>query len=116
MTQSIALLANDDIGTVRGLIQFKTGIDACVQNCRTAMLAQQGEMIYAMDSGLPTRATVWDNYNPQLFEAAARSVLKSVQDVTGILSFTQSLNNGTLGYSVEISTIYGNTTVAGGIV
>ena len=116
MTNSIALLVNDDIGTVRGLLQFVTRIDACVQNCKTAMLAQQGEMIYAMDAGMPTRATVWDNYNPQLFEAAARSVIKSVQDVTGILSFTQMLDNGTLNYSVQISTIYGNATVASAIV
>ena len=73
MTQSIAL-TNGDLVPANGSLTMVTGLQACMQNCATAMKAMQGEMIYAMTSGVPYRSVVWDNYNPKLFAASARAV------------------------------------------
>ncbi len=110
MTQSIALKNGDIYLDSSGNLAFVTGLQACEQNCQTAMLALQGEMMYAADAGLPYAAVAWENYRPQLFQPAARSVIMQVQDVLGVISFTQELNGNTLSYTATISTIYGTTT------
>lgn len=110
MTQSIALNAQHDIFTVNGGLQFVSGLNAAVQNCQTAMLTIQGEMMYDLEGGVPYPTVVWNNYRPNLFEAAARAVLLKVPDVTDILAFSQSLSNNVLSYSVTINTVYGIAT------
>jgi len=65
-----------------------------------------------MTGGMPYKTVVWDRYWPKLFEAAAKSVLLNVQDVTGILSFSQSMENNVLSYTAVIQTIYGTATVS----
>ena len=113
MTTSLALNANNDIYIgADGNLATVTGIDAAIQNCKTAMQAQQGEMMYAMLNGMPTRATVWDNFNPSLFEAAGRSILAGVQDVTGVAAFTITRTENVLTYTAVIVTIYGTGTVS----
>jgi hypothetical protein len=111
MTQSIATDANNDIFLTAGKnLAFVTGMQAAVQNCQTAMLALQGEMMYAMDSGMPYATVVWNNYEPSLFKAAARSVLLAVQDVTDLLAFSSEFSGGKLSYTATINTVYGVAT------
>ncbi|AAT37773.1 gp09 [Burkholderia phage BcepB1A] len=96
-----------------GNITVLTGADAVGQNCVTAMRAQRAEMQYAMQDGMPMAATAFDSYNPVAFEAAARRVIKKVQGVTAITSFTVKRIENTLNYSATIQTIYGQTTIQG---
>jgi len=113
MTQSIALI-NNDIGLDQfGNLGFVAGINAVMQNCQTAMLAQMGEMMYAMSSGMPTLQTAWNNYNPRQFESAARAVLMAVYGVTSVQSFSAQLSNNVLTYGATIQTIYGVTQING---
>ena len=113
MTRSFGLKKADIYLDASGHLAVMTALDACMQNCQTAMLAVQGEMMYAADEGMPYSTVAWENYRPQLFEAAARSVLLQVEDVVGIISFTQSLTGNTLSYTATINTIYGTTTFTG---
>lgn len=110
MTQSIALRNGDIYLDTSGNLAIVSGIQACEQNCQTAMLAMQGEMMYAMENGMPYAQTAWDNYDPDMFEAAARLVLNAVQDVVSVISFTQQLNGNSLSYTAVIQTIYGTIT------
>lgn len=112
MTKTIELTSTGLGRDSSGNISILTGINACKQNCETAMKTLQGEAMYAADSFMPYQSTVWDNYNPKLFEAAARIVLSAVQDVVSVLSFTQELDSdGLLSYEAIIQTSFGVVTV-----
>jgi hypothetical protein len=113
MTQSVAENSNNDfyLGD-DGNIAFVTALAAVAQLCVSRVEAQRGEMIYAADQGMPTRATAWDQFNPNQFEAAARAIILATPDVTAVTSFTLTRQGNDLVYSADISTIYGSTTVS----
>jgi len=109
MTLSIGLNDNNDIFIGSdGNLSMASGLDAVLQDCATATKAQLGEMIYAVNSGIPNFQVTWTG-EPSIpqFETAIKNTLKSVSGVTGIASMvTQKIGN-TLNYRVEITTIYG---------
>jgi hypothetical protein len=111
MTQSIATNAKNDIFVGQnGNLAFVSGLQAAVQNCQTAMLALQGEALYAVQSGMPYPVVAWNNYRQNLFAAAARSVIMAVQDVTAVLAFSSSMAGNVLNYKTTIQTVFGNVT------
>ena len=93
-----------------GNLAFAEGMDAIAQNCVTAISAQAGEMVFAADEGIPTLASVWDQYRPAIFEAAARRTLLAVEGVREVVDFRQRREGGVLTYSVRILTDFGTTT------
>lgn len=116
MTRTLATDAQNDITFDRsGDVLIVTGVAAVAANCRTAIQAQRGEMIYALDKGMPTAETAWNDYNPIQFEAAARVILKAVPDVLGVDSVTLERDGPTLRYTAVIRTIYGETAINGGL-
>lgn len=116
MTFTFAINENGDTYLDgNGNIATLTGAEAVGQNCVTAMRAQRGEMQYAMQDGMPTAATAFDTYNPIAFEAAARAVIKKVQGVISITSFTVKRVENTLNYAATIQTIFGQTTIQGSL-
>lgn len=106
--KSLSINDNNDIfvGT-DGNIAISTGAPAILQNTRTAMQAQRGEMQYAIDDGMPTRLTAFDGFNPTQFEAAARAVIGAVAGVNAVNEFEAVNNAGTVEYSAVISTTEG---------
>jgi hypothetical protein len=113
MTQSLNLNGNSDVFIdSTGNLSVISGIAAVQQNCETAMKAIQGEMIYALKSGMPYPTVVWNNYNKQLFRSAAIITLSNVQDVVSVTSFTSALNENVLEYTATIKTIYGTVTIS----
>lgn len=113
---SLATNSNNDIfmGPDYNLALVRD-LAATVQDCQNAMEAQLGEMPLAADRGVPTMATVWSNYKPAQFEAAARAILLTVPNVTGIKSFTITQVGDQARYSVEIQSTFGPATVAGSL-
>lgn len=107
-TLSIALNGDHSIHLdAAGNLALARNLDACLQDCKTAMLAQRAEMIYAMDEGIPYRQTSWDQYRPAQFEAAARATILSVPGVVRINSFTFGFADNELSYAVTIVTDWG---------
>lgn len=114
MTRTIASNQDNDVFLDRlGNIAIATGATAVAMNCRTAIQAQLGEMLFAADKGMPTFETAWNNYNPLQFEAAARVILLGVPDVVAVEAFTVNRAGETLGYTATIRTIYGETPING---
>lgn len=74
--------------------------------------AQRGEMKYATDQGMPTRATAWDTFNPKQYEAAWRLIALATPGVTAIQSFNMYRDANTLNYAAVMTTIYGTGTVS----
>lgn len=113
MTQTIAENANRDLYVgADGNIAFASGVQAVEQLCKSRIEAQRAEMQYAMDQGMPMRATAFDRYRPAQFEAAARAILKATPDVLAVTAFTITSIGNVLSYSATIETIYGTGTVA----
>lgn len=111
---SIATNSRNDIYVGSdGNLAMVSGIAAVEQDCEHAMKAQLGEMPLALDQGVPTMATIWDRWNPVQFEAYARRMLLSVQDVTAVTSFTLTRSSGVASYVAVIQTTFGETTVSG---
>lgn len=116
MTRTLAVDSNNDIyidGT--GNIAIATGLVAVLQTCEHVAKAILKEMVFAQDRGMPYFETVWNGTpttNP--FEAAFRSRVAQVPDVTGVtdLEVTQVADRFT--YTATISTIYGTGTISNG--
>lgn len=114
MTQTFATDPTNDIVLDRsGRLMMLNGADAVGANCKTAIQAQRGEMMFAADKGMPTFATAWNGYRPVQFEAAARAIIRAVPGVVSVDSFVARRVGEVLGYTAVIRTIYGGTTVNG---
>ena len=92
-----------------------TGAAAVGQLCKSRIEAQRGEMKYATDQGMPTFETALNVFNPQQFEAAARTIIQDTPYVTGIESFGMYSNDGVLNYQAVINSQFGQTTIAGAL-
>lgn len=114
---TLTLALNDDHDlhlNAAGNLVVITDLEACTQNCETAMLAQLGEMIYAKDEGIPYRQTSWDQYKPAQFEARARLAISAVTGVEKITGFTISRDGNDLIYVATIQTQWGLGTITNG--
>lgn len=116
MTRTLASsVANDLIVDPSGNLIMLTGLAAVAADCRSAMQAQLGEMVFAQDRGIPTLATIWNQYNPAQFQAAGRRALLRIPDVLGVESIVVTRDGGTVRYTATIRTIYGETVVNAGL-
>lgn len=112
MTTTFQETANNDLALNVRNLTLLSGLAAVMQNCKSAIEAQRGEMLYAASNGMPTQAFVFDRYNPALFEAAARTILRGVKDVVAVEHFQSRVTNGILNYRAVIRTIYGSGVAA----
>lgn len=105
---------NDIFIATTGNLSISTDLQAVMQACQQAAQAQIGEMIFAVDQGIPNFAVVWTGTpNTQQFASALRAALRAVPDVTGIKALSVDASGSVLTYRVEIQTIYGSGVVNG---
>lgn len=115
MTRSLAVDENNDIFIgADGSLAVATARDAVQNCCAQAAKTQLGEMIFAIDQGLPNFEAVW-NGAPNLgqFEAYLRRNLQAVPDVISVDSVTIDASGGSLNYVATIKTIYGPGVING---
>ena len=104
MLRTFAINDKNDFALDRaGNTQVLEGAFAVSDVCRNAVQDQLGEMLYAMSEGMPTAATVFNNYNPSQFEAAARGIILGVPGVREIESFTVNRTGDVLRYTAVIT-------------
>jgi len=116
MTRTLASDANNDlVVTPLGNLLVVTDLAAVSADCRSAMRAQLGEMVYAQDRGIPTLATVWNRYDPAAFEAAGRRALLRVPGVTALDSFVVARDGERLRYTATIRTTFGEARIDAGV-
>jgi len=105
---------NDIYRQANGRLAVGTDLGAITQACEHAAQAQLGEMIFAVDKGVPSFQTVWRGApNLVQFEAAVRSAISAVNGVVRIRTFSASVSAGVLQYSATIETIYGEVALNG---
>lgn len=117
MTRTLAVDSSNDIFIgPDGSLAVSTARTAVLHLCAQAAKAQFGEMIYAVDEGMPNFDVVW-NGSPNVgqFEAYLRRTLLAVADVISVDAVTIEAQGASLIYTADITTIYGSGTVANGL-
>lgn len=98
-----------------GNLAIVTDLDGTLQSCEHAVKTILGEMILAVDEGIPDFETVWNGVpNLQQYEAAIRSAILNIDGVVEITSFFTERDKGTLKYTAVIKTIYGVGSITNG--
>lgn len=112
---SLATNARNDLylDATSGNLAMARGIVAVEQEAEHAMKAQLGECVLALDRGVPTDATIWTRWNPVQFEAYARKMILSVQNVLAVQSFNITRSGDVASYVAVIATTFGNVTISG---
>lgn len=102
---SLATNADNDLyrGTDGNLVVAR-GVTAVAQDCEHVMQTQVGEVSLDLSRGVPTKSTIWSNWNPAQFEAAARRMLKTIQNVKSIDAFNITRKRGVATYVAKIKT------------
>lgn len=109
MSRVIAVDANNDlyIGP-DGSMATAEGLQAVMQAAQQTVQTMLGEMIYAVDEGVPNFDVIWNGSpNVAQFEAALRRTLLAVENVTGVPSISTVIGAGAISYQATIQTIYG---------
>jgi hypothetical protein len=112
------ILAVDDKGDIYlgkdGRLVIALDLEAVLQACEHAVKAQLGEMVLAVDKGVPNFDTLWRG-SPNLgqFEAAIRLALLAVAGVVRVTEFKAVRVGPVVQYTATIETIYGAGAVNG---
>lgn len=107
--KTFAVNASNDIyigfnGNLVIVSDLEGTLQACAQSTKTIL----GEMVLAVDQGIPDFETVWNGVpNLQQYEAAIRSAILGVSGVVEIVSFFMNTEKQVLQYTAVIRTIYG---------
>ena len=112
--QILAVDENNDLYTVNGRIVVARDLNAVLQACEHAAKTLLGEMVLAIDQGIPYFETVWNGIpNYQQFEAALRLAFSNVSNVVEVVSLTITRNADVLNYMAVIRTTYGQGEING---
>lgn len=115
MTRTLSSDSNNDLYIgADGSLAVASGLSAVLQVCAQVAKTQLGEMVYAVDQGLPNFAAVW-NGAPNLgqFESYLRRNLEAVPDVVRVDSVTIDAEGDALVYQATIVTTYGPGAING---
>lgn len=109
MTRTLTVDSNNDIFiAANGSLAISDGLVAVMQAAQQAAQTQLGEMVFAVDEGIPNFAAVWNGApNLSQFEAYLRRAITAVDGVTAVDSLTTTVEGGALSYAATIQTIYG---------
>lgn len=115
MTRVFTVDSNNDlIIQGDGLMGLSNGLQATLQACEHAAKAQLGEMVLAVNNGVPNFQTIWQGApNIAQFEAYLLRELQNVDGVIEVTSLNASASNNILNYNATIRTIYGEGAING---
>jgi hypothetical protein len=115
MTQLFATNDTNDmyIGKDGNLVIFRD-LPAILQACEHVAKTILGEMILAIDQGIPYFQTVWNGSpNYQQFAAALRNAFLGVDGVVEVVSLIVSQTTEVVSYNAVIRTIFGGGAISG---
>lgn len=112
MARILAVDKNNDLVIKNGRLSFSTDREAVSQACEHAVKAQYGEMILAIQRGIPYNLLAW-NGQPNIIqlEAYIRRAILTIDNVLNVSAFEISASNNIVKYSITINTLYGIITL-----
>lgn len=117
MPTMFAVDENDDLYLdAAGNIAIVTGLEAIKQWAEHKTKTQLGELVLAVQQGVPNQQTVWDgNPNVPQFEAAVRSILLQIPDITDVINFETRQEGKIFKYTTTLVTPLGNVAIHGNL-
>lgn len=118
MITTFAVNENNDIFLdENGNVAILVGMPAVLQLCSHAAKTVLGEMVLAVNGGIPYFQTVWKDGIPNLpaFEAALRKAIMAVEGVLNVEQLQTQIAENLLSYVAVISNIYGTGTLNGNV-
>lgn len=115
MVKTFATDKNGDftIGS-NGSLKLLDGLAAVLDACASAAKVQLGEMMFAVDKGLPNFQVVWKGApNIPQYEAALLTTLKNVAGVFAVENLEITISGKQLNYTAVIVTEFGTGTLNG---
>ena len=115
MTKTFAVDGSNDVFLgPDGNLAVLSGIEAVAAACRSATLAQLGEMVFATKNGIPNFQTLWvGSPDYAIWKSYILKTLQGVDGVQQVTSLVLSVSGDTVSYTANITTIYGSTTING---
>ena len=109
VTQTLGTDKNNDLYLdINGNFAVLQNLDAVIAACETASKAQLGEMVLAIDNGIPNFQTVWvGSPNYALFQSYLRNTLLAVSGVTEVKSIELAVQDNILRYTATIDSEFG---------
>jgi hypothetical protein len=115
MVQTFGANSNNDIYIDdTGNLSIVYGLEATLQACEHAVKTRLGEMILAIDQGIPYFEAVFVGVpNIGQFQIAIRLAILNVSGVTDIISLDITQLDNVLSYTAVILTTYGRGVING---
>ena len=109
MSKCLAVDENNDLFLrPDGLLAVNEDLASVMQSAQHAAQAQLGEMVLAIDQGVPNFQTIWESAaNVAQFQAYLRRALLQVVGVIEVRELDTRVADNTLFYTATIVTIYG---------
>lgn len=109
MSRTLSVDENNDIYIAAdGNVATAMDLQATLQAAQQAAQTRLGEMVFAVDQGVPFFEAVWiGSPNLSQYDAALRSAILAVDGVLGVDDLTMTRAGDVLSYSATIQTIYG---------
>ena len=113
--RTLAVDANNDLTlNALGSLQLLTGIEAVKQTARQYASTLLGEMIHAIDQGVPYFTVAFGaSPNISLFESVMRRRLLECPGVVEVTELTAEQNGDTLNYTATLVTQFGTGVING---
>lgn len=97
-----------------GNLAVNQDIFAVMQSAQHSAQAQLGEMMYAIDQGVPNFQTIWESSaNVAQFQAYLRTAIAQTPGVIEVKELDTVVQGNQISYTAVIATIYGMGTING---
>jgi hypothetical protein len=115
MSRSFGVDENNDIFIAPdGRLSVVVDLQSILETCAHAVKAQLGEMVLAVDQGVPNFQTIWNGApNVVQFESYVRRALLSVDGVLEVTELDTDATTSVLKYTATIRTTFGEGTING---
>lgn len=113
-TNDVYIDDTNNLAMLFGSVSNQQGVKAVEQACKTACLAQLGEMVLFTTQGMPALQSVF-NSNPNLavYQAALAAAMQQIPGVISVQSIVFTKTGNVLNYVAEIQSQYGELTING---
>lgn len=113
MTKTLGIDANNDIYLgPDGNLVLLAGQDAVMGGCATASKAQLGEMVLAVNAGMPNFQAIWVGVpNYAIWKQALLQTLQGVPGVVQVTDVRMFSQNNVLSYTATIASQFGQSEV-----
>lgn len=110
--KTLTVDTNNDLVLVNNNLAISENLQAVRYVAEHAVKAQYGEMLLAIQRGIPYNLLAWDR-QPNLIqlEAFIRRAILAIPNVLNIIDFNIAAANHVITYSVTINTTYGVETL-----